>query len=143
MEFTECEAAATDEELDEVERRVGLKFPAALRRLFREANGGRPVCSCIDRDGDNHTFASECLVLSGRRGSAVWTYELFAISKKITPPHLFPFAVDLGGDPLLADCTSADGMVIHYLHDTAFEHLEPLHMTFEQFWDCSFRPPTA
>jgi SMI1 / KNR4 family (SUKH-1) len=141
MKFAECEAAATDEELDGIERKVGLKFPASLRRLFREANGGRPVCSCTDGDGHSHTYISDCLVLSGRDGSAIWTYNLFAIAKKLTPVHLFPFAVDSGGDCFLADCSSADGEVVLYVHDTAFEHLRPLHLTFEQLWDCSFRPP--
>ena len=136
MTFSECEPPATDEDLDSVERRVGLKFPAALRRLFREANGGRPVCSCADGDGYSHTGISECLVLSGRDGSAVWTYDLFAISKQVTPTHLFPFAVDSGGDCFLADCSSADGDVVLYVHDTAFEHLRPLHLTFERFWEC-------
>jgi len=139
VKFTECEPGATDEEIDRVERHVGLKFPAELRRLFRETNGGRPACSCGDGDGFSHTGISECLVLSGRDGSAVWTYDLFVISKKIIPAHLFPFAVDDGGDCFLADCSSPDGNVVLFVHDTAFEHLRPLHVTFKQFWDCSFK----
>jgi SMI1/KNR4 family protein SUKH-1 len=139
MEFTECEPAATDAELDAVESRFGLRFPSALRHVFRVANGGRPVCRCAGRYGDRHTGISECLVLSGRTGSASWTYDLFALSKKVIPTHLFPFAVDPGGDCFLADCSSADGDVVLYVHDTAFEHLRPLHLTLEQFWDCSFR----
>ena len=79
------------------------------------------------------------MVLSGRDGSAVWTYDLFAISKKIIPAHLFPFADDGGGDCFLADCSSPDGNVVLFVHDTAFEHLQPLHVTFKQFWDCSFK----
>jgi hypothetical protein len=32
-----------------------------------------------------------------------------------------------------------DGNVVLFVHDTAFEHLRPLHVTFKQFWDCSFK----
>jgi len=135
MRFTECETAASDDEIDRVEREVGLKFPADLRRIFHEANGGRPVCPCGGGD-DSHTGVSECLVLSGRDGSAVWTYELFAVSKRLTPPHLFPFAVDDAGDCFFADCSSPDGEVVLFVHDTAFERLRPLNVTLKQFWDC-------
>jgi hypothetical protein len=67
--------------------------------------GGQPARAGTGTDSATPGI-SECLVLSGRDGSAVWTYDLFVISKKIIPAHLFPFAVDDGGDCFLVDCSS-------------------------------------
>ena len=133
VRFVECETPATDEQVDEIERRAGLRFPSGLRRLFREANGGRPE-PYVYRDENNDTDISECLALREGRGSAWWTYELMVLSQKLVPRHFFPFAVDSGGDTFLVDCSSAQGMVFRYRHDTAFEPVVPLNVAIEELW---------
>jgi hypothetical protein len=132
--FSECIAPASDEEVDQLEGRVGLKFPSGLRRLFSTANGGRPTPS-VFRDGEIDTDVSECLALRDGRGSALWTYELFVLSKRLVPSTFFPFAVDSGGDCFFVDCSSAAASVFLYVHDTAFEHLCPLDVSIDDFWE--------
>ena len=95
--FLDCIGPASDEQIDELEKKVGLRFPGALRRLFREVNGARPA-PCIYRDNNNDTDVSECLAIREGKGSALWTYELLVLSKRLVPSQFFPFAVDSGGD---------------------------------------------
>lgn len=131
--FSECIEPATDEQIDDLERRVGLRFPSGLRRLFSEANGGRPN-PYIYRDDNNDTDVSECLAIREGKGSAMWTYELLVLSKRLVPKQFFPFAVDSGGDCFFVDCSPAKGCVYVYVHDTAFEHVRLLCANLEDFW---------
>lgn len=131
VRFVECDPPASDEEIDDLEKRVGLRFPEALRRLFREANGGRPEPYIY---GD--TDVSECLALRPGRGSAEWTYDLLVASKQLVPRHFFPFAVDSAGDIFFVDCSSEEGQVYLWVHDTAYERVRPLDVSIEGFWSC-------
>jgi hypothetical protein len=133
VEFSESMTPASDEQIAAVERRVGLSFPLALRRIFREANGGRPY-PYVYRDDNNDTDVSECLAIREGQGSALWTYELLVLSKHLVPAQYFPFAVDSGGDCFLVDCSPGAGGVWTYVHDTAFEHLRFLCESLDEFW---------
>ena len=133
--YSDCMDPASDQQIDDLEKRVGLRFPSSLRRIFREANGGRPD-PYIFRDDNNDTDVSECLAIREGKGSALWTYELLVLSKRLVPSHFFPFAVDSGGDCFFVDCSSAEACVYLYVHDTAFEHIRLLSGTLEEFWSC-------
>lgn len=89
VEYSDSMAPASDEQIDDLEKRVGLSFPSALRRLFREANGGRPS-PYVYRDDNNDTDVSECLAIRDGKGSALWTYELLVQSKHLVPKQFFP-----------------------------------------------------
>jgi len=134
VNFSECVLPASDEEIDDLEKRIGFTLPLGLRELFRIANGGRPEPS-VYRDDDNDTDVSECLALREGNGSALWTYELFVLSKQLVPRTFFPFALDSGGDCFFVDCSIAQSPVFLYVHDTAFEHLRSLNVSLEEFWD--------
>ena len=131
--FSESMSPASNEQIDDVERRIGFSFPGALRRVFREANGGRPY-PYIYRDDNNDTDVSECLAIREGKGSALWTYELLVRTKHLVPEQYFPFAVDSGGDCFLVDCSPKAGGVWLYVHDTAFEHLRFLSANLDEFW---------
>jgi hypothetical protein len=133
VKFLNCLEPASEEQIDEVEKKLGFRFPDALRRLFREANGGRPD-PCIYRDDKNDTDVSECLALREGKGSALWTYELLVQSKRLVPERFFPFGVDSGGDCFFVDCSSTDARVCLYVHDTNFEHVRLLDIGLEEFW---------
>lgn len=136
ISFSECDPGATDEEIGAAEAACRLRFPMGLRRLFRESNGGRPDPSVFRRDG-KEIAVSECLALRSGRGSALWTYETIVVDKALVPPSFFPFAVDPGGSYFFVDCSSANGAVLFYVHDTASsDNLVPLGVGFEDFWDC-------
>ena len=117
--FLDCSAPATADELNALENRVGVPLPLALKRLFRDANGGRPTPS-IFRDERGSIDVSECLAVRAGRGSVLWTYELLIESKAAAPRHYVPFAVDSGGNCFLVDCVSEDAQVHLLLHDPAF-----------------------
>ncbi len=131
--FSGCKEPASDEQIDGLEHRLGFHFPSDLRRLFREANGGRPE-PYIYRDGDNDTDVSECLAIGPGKGSALWTYELLVLSKQLVPKYFFPFAVDSGGDCFFVDCSPDRSGVYMYVHDTAFEHVRLLCGSIDEFW---------
>ncbi len=133
VKFSKCIDPASDKQIDDLERQVGLRFPSSLRRLFREANGGRPN-PYIYRDDNNDTDVSECLAICEGKGSALWTYELLVLSKRLVPRQFFPFAVDSGGDCFFVDCSTTEGVVYLYVHDTAFEHVRLLSSSLETFW---------
>jgi hypothetical protein len=132
VKFVECDPPASDQEIDDLEKRVGLRFPEGLRRLFREANGGRPEPYNYS-DGAHDTDVSECLALRPGKGSAEWTYDLLVSSKKLVPKHFFPFAVDSGGNTFFVDCSSAEGAVYLYVHELPVEHV-PLNVNIDGFW---------
>ena len=133
VKFVNCMAPASDEQIEELETKIGLQFPNGLRWLFREANGGRPEPH-IYRDETHDTDVSECMAIRPGKGSALWTYELLVLSKGLVPRGFFPFAVDSGGDCFFVDCSPARSGVYVYVHDTAFDHVRLLCSSIDEFW---------
>ena len=132
--FSDCEAPATEVMVRETEARLGLQFPAELRWLFMNANGGRPepyVC----RSGNGSTAVNTTLPLKPGSGSAAWYYERMLHDGRI-PRHLFPFASDPGGNMFLVDCTSLDAQVFFWHHDTCSQPLVALDVGLVRFWEC-------
>lgn len=72
------------------------------------------------------------------RGDALLATETYAHlvrDHRLVPGHFFPFAVDGGGDYFFVDCSTTDGEVHLYRHDTARAPLIPLSIGLNQFWD--------
>ena len=101
--------------------------------MFVRVNGGRPQ-RCVFEGADTGAVLSHCCELTERRGGALWTYDLIVREKRLVPPHFFPFALDVGGDILFADCSTTNGKVFIYVHDTAFEHVRDLGVGIDEFW---------
>jgi hypothetical protein len=128
--FSECDPAATTEDVDALERNLGFAVPDAIRKLTTSANGGRPNPN-IYRDSLACTDVSECLALRDGKGSIWWTYELLVLTKKAVPVHYLPFAVDSGGNTFFVDCRS--GTVHLLLHDPTFRSCS-LSVGLDEFW---------
>lgn len=133
MLFTDCEDPITEEQVHAFEHELGIMFPASLIKHFCMANGGRPE-PYIYRNNGVEIVVSECLPLRYGKGSAISVYQNLVAVHRLVPRHFFPFAVDGGGDVLFADCSTLDGSVYLYIHDTAFEHIIALGVGLDGFW---------
>jgi len=140
MIINDSEEPLTEENINFFERELALQFPLSLREHFLRANGGRPDLNVYEYDNVD-TDVSEFLPLRYGRGSAISVYQNHVLSKGFVPRHFFPFAVDGGGDYFYVDCSTEDGMVYLYRHDTAFEHIVPLNVGIDEF--CSRLKPDA
>ncbi len=135
LEFSEVEAPATGEAIEEAEQTLGFKFPPKLRWLFQHANGGRPD-PCVYRTQHGATAVSETLPLSKRPASAMAMWRRLQKDDWGLRPALFPFAIDPGGNFFLVDCFSPS-LDVYFLHfDRGLERpLEKLDVGFDAFWD--------
>ena len=133
MEFHHCEAPPTEEQIAAFERELGLTFPRSLKEHYLRANGGSPD-PYVYEDEDVDTVVSRCLPLRRGSVSAVGLYEDLVLGKSLVPRHLFPLALDGGGDVFFVETTSEDARVYLWHHDTAFEPLVPLNVGLDEFW---------
>lgn len=135
MKFENPGEAIDAEDLAEIESRLGLTFPAALRETYLAANGGSPE-PYVYNGADVETVVSELLpLMSDERGTALRTYDRLVRSKKLVPRHFFPFAVDGGGDYFFVDCTSEKAAVFFYASDSlSDEKLLDLGVGLAGFW---------
>lgn len=126
-------------EIDDVEVRLGLRFPAVLRAHFLNVNGGQPD-PYVFEDTELDTVVSECLPLKSSHGTgtAVDAYNHLILSKCLAPLAYFPFAVDGGGDYFFCDCSTAEGTVYFYRSDSLDDRtkLLSLGVGFKEFWAC-------
>ena len=130
VRFVECDAPATNADVDALETRLGFKVPNGIRSLLTTSNGGRPEpMTYLDSRGDINV--SECLALREGKGSIWWTYELLILTKQAAPRHYLPFAVASAGNVFLVDCTSE--AVYLLLHEPTFR-LVSRGVTLDEFW---------
>jgi hypothetical protein len=141
VKFSDCKAAASEEEVRSVERACKLSFPDGLRRLFLEANGGKPDPVLYDYGG-LCIVVQRTLVLKavGMVYSATLAYQQLT-QRVLVPTSWFPFAIDPGGNVLLADCSSPEGMVYVCRTDAARKRSAPLNVGIDEFWT-HMRPDT-
>jgi hypothetical protein len=135
MKFEHADISLTLRDISDAEKEVGLSFPTSLRNHYLTVNGGSPN-PYVYEDENVDTTISECLPLRSTRSrdTAIVVYQDLVISKGIVPTHFFPFAIDSGGDYLFVDCSSVDGDVYLYQHDTIYEPLVPLRVGLDEFW---------
>ena len=135
--FGNCDVELTEDDLAKTEVELGCSFPPPLRAHYLKDNGGIPS-PYIYRDGSLETAISAALPmksLSSRR-TIVDVYKRLVRALGLVPGHFVPFAVDGGGGYFFCDCSSQEGLVSFYRHDTAYEdkRLLPLGLGFSAFW---------
>lgn len=135
MKFENSRAALTGEALSSVGAEIGIRLPSGLREHYLRANGGVPT-PYVFRRGGTTVAVSECLPLrkEGPGLSAIDTYRNLALSKKVIPAYLFPFAVDGGGNLFLVDCRGDEGWVYIWWHDVVDGSLLDLRTSISEFW---------
>lgn len=131
VDFTECEEAATERDIEGLERRLGFPLPEGVRWLVTTANGGRPSPS-VFRGAGGTTDVSTCLALRDREGSLWWTYELFVLQKRAAPASYLPFALDSGGNVFFVERESDEVFLL--THDPVFR-LHDVGVTLARFWE--------
>jgi hypothetical protein len=138
MEFTNLDRRLSDEEIANFESDLGILFPASLRDLFANHNGGAPI-PYVFQGHFLHAVVNETLpLISGEgRDTAVDTYELLVLQRQIVGKRFFPFAIDPGGDYFFVDCEASDSRVYFYRSDTIDPNkLIDLGLSLKEFWDC-------
>jgi hypothetical protein len=132
--FTSGGPALSSADVTNAERKLGITFPAALRRAYLSSNGGSPYPYVFEND-DLDTVVTEFLPLSGRTGTAIQTWTRLIREQGLLPERYFPFAVDGGGDYFFVDCASPEGAVYIYRSDTSLDdRLLDLRMELDDFW---------
>lgn len=134
--FSGAGNSLTEAQVATVERDLGLTFPRPLRDYFLRTNGGYPDLCVYEDEGDEEigVVVQHCLPLTKERVAADSTYRSLVAAKGLVPKHFFPFALDPGGDVLFVDCSTEDGQVVLWHHDTAFDPLVPIKVGLDEFW---------
>ncbi|HXI71303.1 MAG TPA: SMI1/KNR4 family protein [Verrucomicrobiae bacterium] len=135
MRFTNSEPSINARDIANVEAILGVSFPSPVCNLYFSTNGGNPEPHVFE-DAHVDTVVTEFLPLkSGRKGTALKSYERLVLDKKLVPQQFFPFAIDGGGDYFFVDCSTVEGAVYFYRSDSIdSNHLPNLKLGFEQFW---------
>jgi hypothetical protein len=135
VEFKNTDVDLTTRDIAEVENDLDIRFPDALRIHYLKVNGGDPA-PYVYEDERVDTVVSACLPLKSERGqrTAVDTYRHLVLELELVPKTFFPFAVDGGGDYFYVDCSSREGDVYLYRHDTANEPRVNLGIGLDGFW---------
>jgi hypothetical protein len=136
MRFLNPEPGVSLLEVAEIEAILGIEFPPAVRSLYLSTNGGEPEPYVFENSNVDTVVAEFLPLKSERKGTAVNSYGRLVIEQGLVPRHLFPFAIDGGGDYFLADCSTSEGSVSFYRGDSSdAERLLDLDVSFEQFWN--------
>ena len=135
MRLTDSHAALTPQDIADVEAKIGLRFPAPVRKLYLSANGGI-LDPCGFQNESLDTLVAEFLPLKVEDGdNAIAAYQDLVVDQETVPLNFFPFAVDMGGDYFFVDTTTPEGTVYFHRHDTAStDPLLNLRVGFERFW---------
>jgi len=135
MKFTNKDVQLTPRDIENAQRELSLRFPAPLTNHFLKVNGGKPDPHVYE-DARIDTTISESLALKSTKGrhTAIETYRHLVLNLELLPANFFPFAADSGGDYFFADCSTEDGDVYLYRHDTNGEPLIPLGFGVDEFW---------
>src|SRR5688572_6272677 len=126
----------TRQAIERVAREFQLTFPDSLISLYLQANGGEPE-TYVFQKGSIDTVVTEFLALTSTEfDTSPEVYRDLVLAKQIVPKHLYPFAIDGGGDYFFIDTSDAKEGVYLYLHDTSRKNpLVNLKMTFADFWE--------
>lgn len=126
----------SEEQIESVERSLGLQFPRSLREYFLQPDRVRQDLCIYDDEEDERVgvVVHHRLSLSDGRENALAIYSDHVLKKELVPRSFFPFAVDPGGDILYVDCSSQSGSVYLWHHDTAFDPIIPFKIDLETFW---------
>ncbi|MCP5557618.1 MAG: SMI1/KNR4 family protein [Verrucomicrobiaceae bacterium] len=124
-------------DIERVEQKLKLRFPACVRELYLHSNGGRPD-DCLFISEQLFEVVCEFLPLDLGSGLSITPltehYLDMVVDRKFWSAHLVPFADDPGGNFFLFDSSAEEGWVYFWTHDTAFDPLTPLHVGFADFW---------
>jgi len=125
----------TRQAIERTAREFQLTFPESLIDLYLKANGGEPE-PYVFQKGNIDTVVTEFLALTSTEfDTSPEVYRDLVLTKKIVPKHLYPFAIDGGGDYFFVNTIDGSEGVFLYLHDTSRKnHLVNLKMTFSEFW---------
>jgi SMI1 / KNR4 family (SUKH-1) len=135
MRFLNPEPGVSLLEVAEIEAILGIEFPPAVRSLYLSTNGGEPDPYVFENSNVDTVVAEFLPLKSERKGTAVSSYGRLVIGQGLVPRHLFPFAIDGGGDYFFVDCSTSEGSVSYYRGDSSDgERLLDLNLAFEQFW---------
>ena len=106
-----------EEELAEVEQRLGEPVPAAYKRFLLAHNGGRPdprAYIIYGHDGAPFDEGSVTYFLGVRPGEIDDLEEHVEIYENRIPAHFFPIAVDPGGNLLCISTAGNDAEAVYF-----------------------------
>lgn len=89
----------SNSELDELENRLGFKFPDDLRQHYLRFNGGRPRPNLFLKDGEYFHVNEFLPIKYGAPGARFEdTYKDIVQGNELFPKNLIPIASDSAGD---------------------------------------------
>jgi len=115
MEITEriSVSGATNEEIVELEFRLGVQLPTDYQRFLREQNGGRPSPKAFEGPTGDGSIVHFFFTLN-RQSPHYWIHEELDTYEQRVPPHLLPIASDDFGNLVLLDLGAKSVGAIHF-----------------------------
>lgn len=118
LTFAQTEKAIGSEEVDRVEKKVGLTFPNEYREHLLKHNGGQ--CSPNSFSFlENGTESMSCIdwflaIYDGEYDSLEKYIDIYKTHDKRLPSHILPIAHDPGGNLICISCGSSDRGSIYF-----------------------------
>jgi len=123
IEIRDSEASLTDADICNVEKKIGILFPAEYRNFLLLNNGGRPSKTLFAfRKADGHSSES-CVdwflaIYDGKYDNFESYYATYKINQARIPFHLVPIAHDPGGNLICISVSGSDcGAVFFWDHE--------------------------
>jgi hypothetical protein len=138
FEMTEVGEPLSNEDIDSLERKLGVTLPADYKAFLRKNNGGRPNPPFFPIEGlENNPYGAIQVFLGDRShissNNIEWNSK--TLSKRM-PEHLFPIARTGMGDILCLSLRGSDKDAV-YFWDHRNEQIPPsydnLHLVAETF----------
>ncbi|MFC5473580.1 SMI1/KNR4 family protein [Paraherbaspirillum soli] len=119
VKIVDVAPSINNDELNEIEARLGILFPEDLRQHFLHFNGGRPVPNLFPKDDEYFPVHEFLPIKHGMRGTLFEdTYSDLVQGNDLFPKNLIPIASDSGGDYFCYNLESGNaGAICFYQSD--------------------------
>ncbi len=125
--FTDTEEKIDVQQIDQMEKLVGLHFPMEYKKHLLKYNGGycEPnIFGFIENveptESDINWFLA---IFDGDSNSLKWHIETYKIDEKRMPSHILPIANDSGGNFICISCGKEDyGYIYFWDHEKEVDY---------------------
>lgn len=125
--FSETEYKLNIKDIEEIEKFIDLKLPNEYKEHLLLNNGGRCEPNIFDFNEKGKITSSNIdwflAIYNGEYDNLKDYLKIYKIDKKRLPTHIFPFALDAGGNLICISCGSNDfGSIYFWDHENEIDY---------------------
>lgn len=125
--FSQTEVKLSINQIEEIERYVGLKFPVEYKNHLLQYNGGQCYPN-VFKFNENGNWTESCIdwflaIYDGEYDNLKAYIKDYKLDEKRLPFHMLPIAHDPGGNLICISCGSADeGHIYFWDHEKEVDY---------------------